>query len=311
MKRFIILSVLFCITIQAAVTPDNRPRPTSYPYISGDTFREFADFVIDEGSLTIDPQLVKTGNVIFFSINNPQFHDYLEFYFNEIHSKINVRYILVTHNTDCTSPGKSARFLDDEKLIAWFTVNTDKFYHPKLFPLPIGLVHKLASSGCGATEVYDQITQDFTKLCVCKDKLLYMNFSISTNKAERWPLFELFAKKDFCGAGQMKPAGEYIQELAQYKFVLCPAGAGLDCHRTWEALLVGTIPVLKKSTLDRLFDGLPVVLVNNWEEVTQEFLEKKYQELLPVLLTYDRKKIYAEYWLNQIRMQQKGVLWRA
>jgi len=30
-------------------------------------------------------------------------------------------------------------------------------------------------------------------------------------------------------------------------FTLSPAGAGLDCHRTWEALLLGSIPVVLRS----------------------------------------------------------------
>ena len=36
---------------------------------------------------------------------------------------------------------------------------------------------------------------------------------------------------------------EYLRTLGQHRFVLSPRGNGLDAHRTWEALMVGTIPI--------------------------------------------------------------------
>lgn len=305
-----IIHILFCLLLgtmaQASITPDNRPRPSSYPYISGDTFRAYADFVFDEGSLNFNPTAVKDGNVIFFSINSPLFHDHLENFFREFHPKINARYILITHNTDCSSPGKSARYLEDDKLIAWFAINTDIYFHPKLFPIPIGIVHPLSPFGMGKLEMYDELTKNFVQQCLKKDKLLYMNFSIRTNVNERKPAYDYFSKTDFCTNANYKPGIEYFEELMQFKFVVCPTGTGIDCHRTWEALLLGTIPVLRRSTIDRLFEDLPVVLVDRWEEVTKEFLEQKYIELLPILLTYDRKKLYADYWFNLIQKQKEN-----
>ena len=41
------------------------------------------------------------------------------------------------------------------------------------------------------------------------------------------------------------------------------AGNGLDTHRTWEALLMGAMPVTVHTTLDRLFEGLPVIVICN------------------------------------------------
>ena len=33
---------------------------------------------------------------------------------------------------------------------------------------------------------------------------------------------------------------EYLRTLGQHRFVLSPRGNGLDAHRTWEALMVGS-----------------------------------------------------------------------
>ena len=40
---------------------------------------------------------------------------------------------------------------------------------------------------------------------------------------------------------------------SKYAFVLSPRGRGLDCHRTWEALCLGCIPIVKKSPITKLF----------------------------------------------------------
>lgn len=49
-------------------------------------------------------------------------------------------------------------------------------------------------------------------------------------------------------------------------FVPAPAGNGLDCHRTWEALYLGCIPVvLRKEYCGD--DNWPVMVVDSWNEL--------------------------------------------
>jgi len=54
----------------------------------------------------------------------------------------------------------------------------------------------------------------------------------------------------------------------EYAFVASPYGNGFDCHRTWEALCLGCIPIVKISPLDRLFANLPVLLNTTLKEFT-------------------------------------------
>ena len=87
-----IVLFLCCILSQAFA----QNRSSSLPYLSGDTFRAYADFVIDETNLgsPFSAKKVKPGNTIFLKV------DYLEHFFRKIHPKIRSRYILITHNGD-------------------------------------------------------------------------------------------------------------------------------------------------------------------------------------------------------------------
>jgi len=85
---------------------------------------------------------------------------------------------------------------------------------------------------------------------------------------------------------------------ANYAFVISPAGAGTDCHRTWEALALGCVPIVKRSGITALFEELPVIVVNDWSEVTRTLLETKHQEMQHQ--TFDFSKLFMSYWKNQI-----------
>jgi hypothetical protein len=277
---------LCCILSQAFA----QNRNTSFPYVSGDTFRAYADFVIDETNLGnhFPAKKVKPGNTIFLKV------DYLEHFFKKIHPKIRSRYILITHNGDRGAPGAFADMLDDDKLIAWFGQNTDTCVHPKLHPIPIGIANRYW--GHGDTAVFDQVRSGLS--AIPKEHLVYMNFSIGTYPGERSLVYNLFASQPFCLVSSPKDLGSYLTEAASSKFVLSPRGNGLDCHRTWEAFYMGAIPIVRTSTADQMYEGLPVLLVQDWNEVTQEFLEQKYEEMSKQ--TYHLERMYADYWFKVI-----------
>jgi len=60
--------------------------------------------------------------------------------------------------------------------------------------------------------------------------------------------------------------------------VLCPAGNGLDTHRLWETLLAGSIPVTAASPMDSLLRRLPVLIVDDWEDITLQLLQQSYAD---------------------------------
>ena len=56
---------------------------------------------------------------------------------------------------------------------------------------------------------------------------------------------------------------EYLTELADNMFVMCPNGNGLDSYRIWEALYVGSTPIVHYDNWCDWMKELPVVLCDN------------------------------------------------
>jgi hypothetical protein len=199
---------------------------------------------------------------------------------------------LITHNGDESAPGLFRSFLDDPKLIAWFTVNLEGEPHPKLHPIPIGIGNRYTGYG----------NPDFVQKAIdkklSKEHLLYFNLTIQNFYEERWPVYQLLGRAPFCYRPIKKRFDYYLDDVAASKFILSPRGVGLDTHRLWESLYLGSYPIVKSSSLDPLYEGLPVIVVKNWNEVTEAFLNEKYEELSQK--TYQLERLTMSYWSAKI-----------
>jgi hypothetical protein len=87
--------------------------------------------------------------------------------------------------------------------------------------------------------------------------------------------------------------------ITEYTFVLSPFGVGMDCHRTWESLCLGSIPIVKARNFEKMLEDLPVLIVNEWGEITQELLDKTIQSFKTRTFNYD--KLQLSYWINNIK----------
>ena len=89
----------------------------------------------------------------------------------------------------------------------------------------------------------------------------------------------------------------------EYGFVLCPPGNGIDTHRTWEALALRSIPIVIRSSrlADRLYEGLPVVLVDSFREVTLPNL-RKWHRFYAKLFQNDQnmRRIELRHWEHAV-----------
>ncbi len=283
MQRFVFLFLFLTVQLYSA------NRGSSAPLISGDTFRDHSQHVFDE-EYKFRPENVKPNDIIFVKTDEK----YLGLFLSKYHPEIRSPYILITHNSDCSFPGKLARYLDDPKIIAWYGQNIDGTVHPKLHPIPIGIANQCWAHGNLKIFLENISSSDGFRPFLC-----YLNFAPTTYPKERNLVWDLFAKKPWVSSASPKPLSFYLQDLRSSKFVFSPRGNGLDCHRTWEALLMGAIPIVRSSPLDPLYEDLPVLIIDHWEQVTEEYLLEQYAIIKQK--SYKLDKLFIKYWINQIR----------
>lgn len=256
------------------------------PMISGDAFRTYADFAYDDHDKNFDPKKVKPGNTIFVQA------DLAAEFFEKFHAEIPCRYILITHNSDAEVPGMCKGYLEDGKLIAWFGENWDGYVHPKMHQIPMGLANTTWPNGNG-----DTVTK-VIEMKVAKAHLAHMGLTIQTNYKERWEVFRLFSQAPYVYRTIKKVFEKYLIDVAASQFEMAPRGFAWDTYRLWECLYVGTIPIVRTSQLDSLYEDLPVLIIKDWKEVNQKFLEEKILELSGK--TYKMEKLTFDYWTKWI-----------
>ena len=91
-----------------------------------------------------------------------------------------------------------------------------------------------------------------------------------------------------------------------YTFVISPHGNGLDCHITWEALVLGCIPIVKTSGLDTLYSELPVLIVKEWKDINKELLMETVKQFRNKKFNYD--KLQLSFWIKKIKEKSNSIV---
>lgn len=230
------------------------------------------------------------------------------------------KFILVSGDCDESIPNhiftdmEFRNFIDSDKIIHWYTQNCVG-NHPKLSAIPIGLDYHTRKTPGTVSERWghimtpkEQETEIHSLINVSKpfyDRTIkaYANFQFSMSEQYTQDRVDAKDKLDIeCVSyepSHTKTRLESFQRQMEYAFVISPHGRGLDCHRTWEALVLGCIPIVKSSTNNPLYDGLPVLIVDDWFHVTQQLLTDTIQEYKGREFKYD--KLTLKYWIDNIR----------
>lgn len=218
--------------------------------ITGNKFKKICNYSLDEFGFNIikEPEI---NEVIKFFVKV----DYIHSFFS---NKKEAPYILITHNGDIPIDAGYLNYLNDPKLIKWYAQNVN-LIHPKLVSIPIGIANEKWPHGDEAI-FFEVINSD-----IKKERLIYVNFDVNTNRGERNYCISELNKKGLTVNDKL-PFKGYLQELAKSYFVVSPNGNGIDCHKTWEALYVKTIPVVTKSINIDFYKNFPIVIINDWSE---------------------------------------------
>lgn len=149
------------------------------------------------------------------------------------------------------------------------------YFNNKIHPFPYGLQRRFK----------DDNRLDMMKEEVEKDehqeptKLLYINCGIERHPSREY--LTNFQNKEWATCRFDKDSKffpytkyrEFLTELKDHKFMICPQGHGMDCHRNWESLYMRRVPVmLDHPYFRKLMDGFPVLFVDDWRDIDDNLL---------------------------------------
>ena len=239
--------------------------------------------------------------------------DYLKYFVSSILDKITNKFILVTGTSIKTCPvevlDKASFFklINNKYLIRWCSQNNVIQNYPSIIQIPLGLdYHAVYNDPKNWEKIADgksPVEQEKYLIDVINNSKpfyerinkIYVNFEVSADRFGQRKdclkkisplLLEMYQQK-------LKRTQTWIN-TTKYAFVLSPYGQGMDCHRTWEALILGSIPILKSKEFANMFKDLPVLFVEDWSDINQQLLDDTIERFKNMTFNYD--KLTLNYW---------------
>jgi len=216
----------------------------------------------------------------------------------------NKKIVLVTHNSDgAIQHHVSGRWFDyqwkkEANIVHWFCQNCD-VDEPNVTPIPIAL----ENSYVFPLETKQGVMAKLREQDIPKQNKMYLCFHVDTNKPERETAWRQFSNLPWTtcvsGFNNAKLVGQYFDNMASHAYILSPDGNGMDCVRTWEALYMGAIPIVKTHVFSDYFaKHLPIIVVRSWDQITLNMLNDNMRAFDRRTFNYDMLK--ASYWRTEI-----------
>lgn len=184
----------------------------------------------------------------------------------------------------------------------WFTINKQTA-NPNVIALPLGITNYTNESPLHQIYGNPHCIIQVRNEDIPYKNLVYMNFNVSTYPQERQRVYDLFCNKKWVSIGKIVNTLEgrtnFLRDIKAHAFTLCPRGNGIDTHRLWETLYMGSIPIVKHDVAINEFNDLPICFVNDWHDITVEFLEKERIRIKNAD-HYCMDKLKIGYWINKI-----------
>ena len=281
-------------------------RPSSAPFLSGDTYRALCDVLYDDTHRCTASEIF-SGSYVF--ISSPLLDDFT----THVLPMVSQNFTLITHDGDIniTDEAHFRIVAETPYLNHWFAQNCT-LEHPKVTPLPIGLEDRWKHNA--------GVLTDFKKFIKNEKKSVYrlsaadntgkrkaeilLGFSLGTNPDSRFQCYRALWGKPFVHEIYRAPNAHLYHKLLQRSmFVASPAGNGLDCHRTWEAMYLKTVPIVEDNYMNRFFAslGLPLLCIKDWTECknwTEDFLKNTYKRIMQ---NTDTSALYSAWWEDKIK----------
>lgn len=324
---------------------------TTTPFISGNGFRSHCPHICDETNrCRMVPESVKNGSCVFIK------SDLFPFFAESVAPRIPGTYISVAHNGDLSTPDgqtdsggrlpkyvvshlleqeyKAGRLLAHHGQNLWWRNMAIKSPRPAwAHCLPIGVENRQYPMGGNPQAYVDAIKQyiinakPLTPEEDSKRPLLLIAFYPRSRSPDR--LKVLYTIGAYTKDGKILQVSDpfynltdlshkqWLEAIPLHRFVLAPFGHGLDTHRVSEILMMGGIPVMRRSTMSSCYDdtdnqltvngkttnrgSLPVVVLDSWANLTKDMLEREWARISVIPKEqWDWTRLTMTHWMNRI-----------
>ena len=242
----------------------------------------------------------------------------LRFFVETVLPQLTTPFTLISGSEDSTIPNQIDKRMqafngEDQKHVAtilahpnlksWVTENLDDASHPKLKPLPLGMVFNDDPPIRESVPIpTPQPLANRPLRALCGHRV-----RPGGQWSTRRRVTELAQSEwqDFCTVlDDDLSETAFIEQIESHAFVICAQGGGLDpSPKAWLSLLHGAVPIIKHSALDEAYKHLPVVFVDDWikESLSVEKLSNWRNRLVAV---FDQpahrrtllKRLSLDYW---------------
>jgi hypothetical protein len=277
-------------------------RAGSFPFVSADTFRGIADVIIEDNRVKRKTPIFPKPVVYFdlTQLENSQtpapntrskgIRQLLELAGSNFDDGI-----LILNNADI--PPSSEELAELAEAYRHVFCTNIVVESRKISAIPVGLENSYRNTN-GVIYGFEKFRSAPSTRRRSTRVLAY--FNVGNNQTIRGPLARQLAASRFGWSSKRIDPRRYRSLVKETKFVISPPGNGIDCHRTWEAIYLGAIPVVMKDQLaDSLVSALPILAVAHYDDflsLGDDQLDALYTDLSKV----SADRAFMPYWLQKI-----------
>jgi len=240
---------------------------SSEPFISGDSFKHLSDIIFEGHTFNFPSQLslLSQGAPVVFAQGWPVSAAAKELAENCNQGRNFPNATLIIHNCD-EIPTRHQMEVLARSFKKVFSVNW--LGDPEIIsPLPIGLENRDKRRN-GVPKDYAKAIRKGLPSFHQRDIDFLVCFSMHTNPLEREAAFNAAVQNPGCYVvTESITPKQYRKLVLRSKYVISPPGNGPDCHRTWEAMYLGAIPIVKRQSWPFQHVQLPVIQIDEWNEI--------------------------------------------
>jgi hypothetical protein len=260
--------------------------------VNGVNFKRISNIVIDLDTVH-EKRFYNKKNIIFCKT------DLLGILFNEI-DNTDTKNILISHQSDYEI-SKDIFLNKPSNILRWYAQNVN-FQDDDLIPLPIGIENHFGPSK--GTLIDLDFLSNFNPSYEFKDKIcnkIYCNFNVGTH-VNRKNVYNYLTENNLVDVGNFGTSNkEFLEILSKYLFIASPRGNGIDCHRTWETMIMGSIPIVEKHFMYDTYKNLPILQISSWEDlINTNILEDYKEKYLNNELFNNLQEITMDFWIDKI-----------